>query len=600
MVQMDADVPRYLRIQSAYSPSFGPDGSLLYLSDTTGVAQVWRVDSALEWQHQVTFYDESVSYASYSPERQEFAFGMDEGGDERTQIYLACDDGTDVRNLTRRPESKHLWGGWSNSGDRIAFTSNRRDERVFDVYVQGRSEDEAELVYESDGWLSVVDWSPCDSRLLLRESHSNFDQDLYILDVDSGERTRLTPEEEARWGSTDWEEDGVYLVTDHGADTTYLARVQPEEAGSPDDLDPVVLDDGGDWNVDGVNVEDDRVVYSRNVEGYTDLTFASVEDGFRKLGSPDVGDCVVGGTSWSDDGRLAVTLTARDDNADVHSLDYPDAAELTRWTDSATAGIESESFVSPEVVRYTSFDGLEIPALLSIPRHADVEPPYPVVVDVHGGPESQRRPSFSGLRQYLLKEGYALFEPNVRGSTGYGKEYARLDDVRNRMDSVKDLDAALDYLESRGEVDAERAAAYGGSYGGFMVLAALIESPDRWAAGVDVVGIANFVTFLENTGEWRRELREAEYGSLEEDREFLESISPVNNADRIRAPLLVMHGANDPRVPVDEAEQIVEKVEANDVPVEKLVFDDEGHGFSKLENRIEAYTRMVEFLDRYV
>jgi dipeptidyl aminopeptidase/acylaminoacyl peptidase len=223
-----------------------------------------------------------------------------------------------------------------------------------------------------------------------------------------------------------------------------------------------------------------------------------------------------------------------------------------------------------------------------------------VIVDIHGGPESQRRPSFSGLAQYFLSRGYAVFEPNVRGSTGYGTAYTHLDDIEKRMDAVRDVVAGVDWLVDRPGIDPDRVVAKGGSYGGFVVLAALTAFPDRWAAGVDVVGIANFVTFLENTGPWRRQLREAEYGSLAEDRAFLESISPVNTIEAIEAPLFVLHGANDPRVPVGEADRIAARAREQGVPVEKLVFDDEGHGISKLENRVEAYSHVVEFLDEHV
>jgi dipeptidyl aminopeptidase/acylaminoacyl peptidase len=233
----------------------------------------------------------------------------------------------------------------------------------------------------------------------------------------------------------------------------------------------------------------------------------------------------------------------------------------------------------------------------------ETEPPesgYPVVVDIHGGPESQRRPSFASVTQYLLNNGYAVFEPNVRGSSGYGKAYSGLDDVENRMDSVKDIREGVGWLHDHPEVDPDRVVAMGGSYGGFMVLASVTEYPDLWAAGVDIVGIANFVTFLENTGDWRRSLREAEYGSLDDDREFLESVSPINNIDRIEAPLFVLHGENDPRVPVGEAEQIVEEAREQGVPVRKLIFEDEGHGFAKLDNRIEAYREIVDFLAEHV
>ena len=296
--------------------------------------------------------------------------------------------------------------------------------------------------------------------------------------------------------------------------------------------------------------------------------------------------------------RFALSASSREVNTNVYVTDF-ETGDCERWTRASTAGVPESSFRAPELVHYETFDDREIPAYVTLPDEVP-EGGAPVIVDIHGGPESQRRPSFSGLTQYLLSRGYAVFEPNVRGSSGYGKAYTHLDDVRKRMDSVKDVRAAVDWLAGREDVDSERLVAYGGSYGGFMVLAALTEYPDLWAAGVDVVGIANFVTFLENTGSWRREHREAEYGSLEDDREFLESISPLNHADEIAAPLFVLHGANDPRVPVGEAEQIVEEVADHGVPVEKLIFEDEGHGISKLENKIEAYTAVVDFLDEHV
>jgi dipeptidyl aminopeptidase/acylaminoacyl peptidase len=387
------------------------------------------------------------------------------------------------------------------------------------------------------------------------------------------------------------------LVSDRDADTLYLARLDAESR----EIEPVA--EGGDWNVDGVAVDDEtgRLVYSRNVDGYTELTVGELDGptDVQEFPGPDLPGGVAGGVSWSDDAdRFAITATGRADNTNVYVVET-ETGKATRWTHASTAGIPRESFVEPGLVGFESFDDLEIPAFLSLPEGA-TPGETPVIVDVHGGPESQRRPSFSGLTQYFLSRGYAVFEPNVRGSAGYGKAYTHLDDVRNRMDSVKDLRAGAAWLADHEMVDPDRIVVKGGSYGGFMVLAALTEYPDLWAAGVDVVGIANFVTFLENTGSWRRELREAEYGSLEEDREFLESISPTNRADRIDAPLFVIHGANDPRVPVGEAEQIVEAVRENDIPVELRIFEDEGHGLSKRENRIDAYTDVVAFLDEYV
>jgi len=596
------DLERYLNIRSAYGASVGPDGTVAFLVDTTGTPQVWTLDEPGAWPEQRTFYDERVSFCSFSPDRRELAFGMDEGGDEFTQLFrLDLADGL-VHPLTDTPDAIHYWGGWSHDGDRIAFAANRRDESVFDVYVQGRDErgEDAELVYEGDGWLSVSGWSPSDDRLVVSEHRSSFDQDLSVLDIETGELTHVTPHEgEARFESPSWAPDGdaLYCCTDRDTDTMELVRLDL----ATHDIETV--ESGGQWNVDGIALDDEtgRFAFSRNVDGYTDLTVGELtgETSYEERPAPALPEGVAGGVSFDPDAeRFALSASSRTETTNVHVVEF-ETGERERWTHASTAGVPPESFRAPELVHYETFDDREIPAYVTLPAEVPAGG-APVVVDIHGGPESQRRPSFSGLRQYFLARGYALFEPNVRGSTGYGKAYTHLDDVRKRMDSVKDVRAAVDWLAAHDDVDGDRLVAYGGSYGGFMVLAALTEYPDLWAAGVDSVGIASFVTFLENTGAWRREHREAEYGSLDEDRSFLESISPLNRADRIEAPLFVLHGANDPRVPVGEAEQIAEEVADHGVPVEKLIFEDEGHGISKLENRIEAYTAVVDFLDEHV
>ena len=610
---MAYDFERYLNVRSAYGASFGPEGDRLsFLMDVTGVPQVWTLDAPLEWPDQRTFYEERVTFNSFSPERRELILGMDEGGDERQQLFrLEIDDGTIVP-LTDDPSAKHRWGGWSHDGERFAFTSNRRNESVFDVYVQDRDEtgESATLVHEGNGWLEVGGWNPDDSRLIVTESHSSFDQDVYILDIDSGDLTHLTPHEgNVRFRSVSWGPDGeaLYLVTDRNADTLYLARLDVETG----DLSTVT--EGGEWNVDGLSLDEDsgRLVYSRNVDGYTELTVGELvsETEIEEFPEPDLPGELAGGVSFNPDAeRFAIGVTGSTENTNVFVVDI-ETGDAERWTNASTAGIPRERFTAPELVRFESFDGLEIPAFFSLPEgengsregHGDGGTPVqvPAIVSIHGGPESQRRPSFNPVKQYFLDRGYAYFEPNVRGSSGYGREYTHLDDVEKRMDSVRDIEAGVEWLRDHPAIDGKRIVAMGGSYGGFMVLAAMTEYPDLWAAGVDIVGIANFVTFLENTGDWRRELREAEYGSLEDDREFLESISPINTIEEIEAPLFVLHGENDPRVPVGEAEQIAERA-AEHVPVETLIFEDEGHGFTKLENRIEAYTRIAEFLDRYV
>jgi dipeptidyl aminopeptidase/acylaminoacyl peptidase len=301
---------------------------------------------------------------------------------------------------------------------------------------------------------------------------------------------------------------------------------------------------------------------------------------------------------FSPDGaKLAFAFSTPVEPNDVYVYDLG-ARSLERLTTSPRA-VDVATLVEPELQRFESFDGESIPVFLFEPEG---DGPFPVVVTVHGGPESQWRPwhspSFAPLTQYLVRRGYAVAAPNVRGSTGYGKRYEHLDDVHLRLDAVRDLEALHGCLSARPEIDGSRAVVYGRSYGGYMVLAALAFQPQLWAAGVEAVGIASLVTFLENTSPYRRAAREREYGSLAHDREFLERASPLTHVDAIRAPLFIQHGRNDPRVPVSESEQIAAVLRAKGVECELLIFDDEGHTVEKLQNRIETFERAMQFLDR--
>jgi dipeptidyl aminopeptidase/acylaminoacyl peptidase len=360
----------------------------------------------------------------------------------------------------------------------------------------------------------------------------------------------------------------------------------------------------GQWDAEGLALSRDgqRLALVTNVDGASRIDLFDISSGWEgrtALPSPDLPLGVVVGAQWSPDGaRLAFTFAPPNDAVNIWLWDIA-SQTLTPATQSARGGLPDTAFVSPQLVRYPTFDDRQIPAYLFLPR--GIEPRnLPVVVYVHGGPESQTRPAFNPVIQYLTAHGYGVLAPNVRGSSGYGYLYQSLDDVRLRMDSVADLAAAVGWLGEQRIADARRIAVMGGSYGGFMVLSAVTTYPDLWAAGVDIVGIANFVTILEQTGPWRRKLREPEYGSLENDREFLEAISPIHHADAITAALFVVHGANDPRVPVGEAEQIVAALRARSVPVEYLRFEDEGHGLIKRANRVKAYPEIARFLDTYV
>ena len=442
-------------------------------------------------------------------------------------------------------------------------------------------------------------YSPDGQHILATHIEKFFRDRLYLIDRANGETRPITREITAPHGSHSapaWAADGqtLYLLTDEGRDFRNLAaldlatgelRYLTDEAADCDDL--------------AVSRDGRRLALTTNVDGYSRLDVYDISGGWdtrQRIAVPDIGPCVITELRWSRDGqRLAFTRESSTAPRDIWTLRQWRWAALTQATRSATGGLPRASFVEPRLVRYPTFDGREIPAFLYTPAGREARG-LPTIVSVHGGPEAQYRPTFNPIVQYFVACGYAVLAPNVRGSTGYGHAYMALDDVRLRMDSVADLRHAALWLASEDIADPRRIAVMGASYGGFMVLAALTAYPDLWAAGVDIVGIANFATFLERTSAWRRTLREAEYGSLERDRDFLADISPLHKADRITAPLFVVHGANDPRVPVEEAEQIVAALRSRDVPVEYLRYDDEGHGLIKRANRLAAYPAIARFL----
>jgi len=517
-----------------------------------------------------------------------------------------------LRPLTEESEAIHCFGGWSHDGERIAWTANRRDPRHFDVSVQDVTTGGITCVWQTEGMNDVAGWLPDDGCLIVVRSHSSFDQDLYLTDLLSGTVRHLTPDRgQTSYGNVRWAVDGrgLNLVPDRGREFSDLAYMDlaPTEEGRHAAMS-LLLAPG--WDVEALALSSDgrHLAYLTNTDGTSELGLLD-EATHRALLGPPIPRGVIGPPrlhrraprlDFAPGGRkLAFTLSSPMHNADVWVMDL-DAQDASPVTHSSRAGIPRGSFVEPELVHFPSFDGLEIPGLLYLPAGAQRDGHLPAIVEVHGGPESQRRPEFDLLYQYFVNRGYGVFAPNVRGSSGYGLTYVHLDDVEKRMDSVADLAEGARWLADAGVADPRRVAVMGGSYGGFMVLAALTSYPDLWAAGVDIVGIANFVTFLENTAPWRRHLREAEYGSLTTDRELLRDISPIHRVERIMAPLLVIHGANDPRVPIGEAEQIVQALGTRGVPVEYLRYGDEGHGLVRLANRLDAYPKVADFLDRHL
>ncbi len=566
--------------------------SVLVQSNLTGTMQLYRVSPEGGEPEQLTDCAEPVS-GLYVPGDERILVQMDEGGNERAQLYLhGGAPASELERLVHEPEFLHTDPCFTRDGSLLAYACNRRNGTDLDVFVRPLADAGAErCVFGPGGWCQPAGFSP-DRRWLavLRLTERSGDNDLYLVELETGEVVHASPhEDEASFGAPEWLPDSsaFLFATSAGRETAAIARFELASRSWR-----YVVESEWDLSVH-VDRTGRRALVEANEDGYSKLELRDAETLEVVAEVPLPGRGVVASPLFSHDGRqLVYHFTSPLEPGDVWLYDTVES-QTVRLTRSAGA-VAAEELVEPELQRVESFDGEPVPFFLYRGRAPE---PAPVVLMIHGGPEAQLRPIWSPLAQYLAGHGYAVVAPNVRGSTGYGKRYEHQDDVTRRLDSVRDLVALHDWLGEHAAFDTERIVLYGGSYGGYMVLAGLAFHPERWAAGVELVGISSLVTFLENTAPWRRAAREREYGSLDRDRRFLLEASPITHVDRIAAPLFIIHGANDPRVPVGEAEQIHAALTSRGIRCELVVYPDEGHGLAKLANRLDAYPRAVAFLD---
>jgi len=557
-------------------------------------------------RRQLTFFPERVTEANWPRHSGEyFLFTRDRGGDEFRQIFRT-DIASGVTTLVSDGgRSQNDLGPWSHKGDRMAYRSTRRNGADRDIYVvdpKDPSTDRRVLTLEGGGW-EPVDWSPDDSKLAVLEFISINESYLWVADVATGEKTRITPKtkgELVSYASAEWSADGkgLWVTTDRDSEFLRLAHVDVASGKHRYYTTDIR------WDVGLLDVSPDggTIAVVTNEDGIGRLRLIDAASGEARLMTAlPVG--VIGSLDWHENGKeVGLSLSSARSPSDVYSVNAA-TGQVERWTESETGGLNAANFVEPELVRWESFDGRTISGFLYKPVAAKFAGRRPVVINVHGGPESQYQPGFLGRNNFYLDElGVAILFPNVRGSSGYGKSYLRLDNGRLREDSVKDIGALIDWIGTRPDLDASRIMVTGGSYGGYMTLASATHFDAKLRASLAVVGISSFVTFLENTEDYRRDLRRAEYGDERDPkmREFLLSISPLNNASRITKPLFVVQGKNDPRVPYTEAEQMVATIRKNQGPVWYLLADDEGHGFAKKSNQDFQFYATVEFIRRYV
>ena len=629
------DIARFLNARSATAPSLSPDGRLVaYRTQTTGTPQIWVAEtSGGSAPRQITF-GESVTFHEWSPAGDWIAYGVDRSGNEREGFYLVSPDGARERELLPPSEVFRSWGGFSRDGRYVAFAATEPGGNDFHVYTLNLTADELRplRVYAGRGGTYVASWRPDRSGLLLARARGEDANDVLYLDLKTGEvETLFEPKEAARYEHFAWTPDarGFYVATDQDRDFAGLAfydmrarRLRWVET-PPNDVERVALSPDGRWLVWSENVAGFSELRARDLRAgrTTTLAAAVTRGGPGPAAEPVRG--VVGAMEWAARANVfAFHLSAAGLPGDIwafapsqaaaaRAVPKPaDAADaggtlppggVRRVTESSLAGLHPRGFVAPEAVSFKSHDGETIYGLLYLPRGASAGSRAPVVLNLHGGPTGQARPTFAAVTQYLVARGYAVLDLNFRGSTGYGKRFARLDNGRLRPNAVKDMGAAVDWLAaSRYPVNASKVAAMGASYGGYMTYAALAQLPEKFAAGVSLVGVSNWVTALEGAAPSLKASDRVEYGDIADpaDREFFRELSPVTHVARVRAPLLVSHGANDPRDPVSESDQFVRAIRERGGQVEYLRWPDEGHSIRKLSNRVTAYRRVAAFLER--
>lgn len=593
----------YQNTRSARFLSWHPGGEGILLSTRFGeTRQVHWTRKPGGQRHQLTFFAEPVRNAEPNPQRNGFLFTRDVGGSELYQLFYFDLATESARQLTD-DGSRHGSPVWSPDGRRYAYNTTKRNGTDWDLVIADLDgEHEPKTVLAAGGAWTAEEFSPDGRYLSVIRRVSAAETYPHVLEVGSGELRALDTLGKAAYSSPRFAHDGRSVYFTSNAEGEFRRLYHHDLTSGETRALPLSTR----WDVEDFSLSPDgRVLaYSLNRGGPSDLRLFDLATG-EPLASPDLPSGRISSFEFSPDGaHLGFSFSNPAVPGDVYSLELA-SHEVTRWTFSELGGLPSDQLVQPTLIHYPTFDRVdgaprEIPSFYYRPRG---DGPFPVVIQIHGGPEGQSRPGFDTFRQYLIGElGIAVLTPNVRGSSGYGKEYLGLDNGFRREDSVKDIGALLDWIAAQPELDAGRVAVMGGSYGGYMVLASMVHYNDRLRAGIDVVGISNFVTFLRNTKDYRRDLRRVEYGDERdpEMRRFLEEISPTRHAAKITRPLLIAQGLNDPRVPASESEQMVAEIRRNGNQVWYVLANDEGHGFRKKTNRDYYQAAVVYFLEKFL
>jgi len=589
-----ADIVRYLLAEGAGPARPSPDGSAIaYQHSITGERQLWLVDSDGGWPKQLTF-GTGITFFEWAPDGEHLVIGRDADGNEREGFNLLSRDGTEERQILPLSDAFRSFGMFSPDGKQILYSSTERNGTDYDIYVADVGTGDSRMVYQGSFGFFPQAWQPNGDLVIVTETRGEDANDVHLLDMSTGNLSPLfQPEIAAAYSSFAWMPDGsgFYLATNQDREFSALAFYSLEDQSLEwleeyaGDVSDVGLSDNGRYLTWLVNEDGYSVMHARDLRIASDLPAPSLPKGVYSLqttpGSP----------------LVSIRVSGPATPGDVIAWDVADGT-AARVVESSLGGLDPATFIAPESHRYAARDGVELQGFLYVPDASAFDFKPPVVVDVHGGPTGQSRPSFEAVTQYLLNKGIAVFAVNVRGSTGYGKTYARLDNQEKRLDSVRDLVDTVRFLANDERLNGNRVAVMGGSYGGYMVNAVLGAYPGVFDAGISMVGVSDWVRALNEASPGLKASDRIEYGDIREERwqEFYEANSPINNADKISVPILVQHGANDPRDPVTESDRLVQAVRDAGGEVRYMRFPDEGHSLAKRKNRVAFYREVSRFL----
>ena len=591
---LDRKVAMLGKMVSAGAPSFSSDaGRVAFITSISGSPQVWTVSAGGGWPDQVTAFDDPVTNVDWSPDGAWLAVQVAPGGGLNEQVYVMRPDGTGMRLVTDGGNTNNSLGAWTPDSKSLLIGSNRRTRDALDLWIFDLTTGARRLIAESKGLATLEDVSADGRFALVWRMASRGDEDVYRVALDGSGEVHLTPHKAtatftgAAFGHTP---DVVYLAGNPDRDLHTFGRVVVRDgrAGpfevlserSDADLAAFVMDDRGT-----------KAILNWNAAGRSELRLIDPATKEQKTLAADAD--IISLAELSPDGKkLAAVFAGSKAPPDVWLLDLESDRRL-QLTRSPHPGVQLDELVRPELVKYKAHDGLELSGWLYRPRNEKA--PYPTVLSFHGGPEGQERPFLNQTYQALLASGIAVFAPNVRGSSGFGKTFVNLDNGALRTGAVRDIKSTADFLTGQGIADPKRLGIMGGSYGGYMVMAGVTEWPDLFAAGANLFGVVNFETFFKHTEPWMAAISTKEYGDPATEAEMLRTLSPIHKVDRVKTPLIVLHGANDTNVPVVEAEQVVKSLERRGVPVEYVLFPDEGHGWRKTPNRIRSVVAITKF-----